>query len=748
MKKTIRCSLSIAFLVLFSFVVNAKETEVAIPNQIARHPKNLLCKKEIISDKTIDFRELKSRIEKNKKQNTLSESNTDIHTEQPVLKSAATVLSKTLTVSAGGLYNAMTSSERTSITDLTINGTIDARDFKTMRDEMYYLSVLDISGVTIASYTGTGGTDTTGINKTYTANTIPSGAFWNPDTHNTRKMSSVILPSSLTAIGDYAFLGSDELTSFIIPPSVVEIGYWAFQHCYGLNSIEIPASVKKIKPYAFSFTGLTSVNIPPTVKTMGYYSFWANTELTSATIATQGISTYAFDSCTALASVNIKENVDTIGWGAFNGCTSLPSITIPSTLKSIQSFAFYNCTSLNSIKIPSNINTLSSYTFGLCEKLKSAAISSKTIGDGAFYNCKNLTSVILSDSLKEIGNYAFEGCVKLPVLIISRLVSSIGEGAFFNCSGLTSIEAQSKTPVSFSTADSVFYNVDKQKCTLYVYSCSKSSYKSATSWKDFKNIEDIVADLLPPTSKVEELPETVYVDSVSVKWEGDDPECSAIKYSVYVSENGSGYVKWLTTTNTQAWFVGEYGSKYEFYSIATDDDLNVEASKNIAEASVQITKPDFDIIISQKWDDVLVCHNLKNVFTSYQWYKNTEPISGETEQFYQEVGGLNGRYYVEVTTKDGITTTSNVIDTNNQSKSVKIYPNPMVSNTEFNVEIEINEKELKGGTLSVTNLNGLLVMKQSNLTQQMKLSGLSQGIYLVQVRLSNGESFNEKLIVK
>lgn len=52
--------------------------------------------------------------------------------------------SKIVNVTAGGLSAALTTTERSTITDLTITGIIDARDFKTMRDEMPELAYLDI----------------------------------------------------------------------------------------------------------------------------------------------------------------------------------------------------------------------------------------------------------------------------------------------------------------------------------------------------------------------------------------------------------------------------------------------------------------------------------------------------------------------------------------------------------------------------------------------------------------------------
>jgi len=57
-------------------------------------------------------------------------------------------VSKTLNVSAGGLFSALTPTELSTVTNLIITGTIDARDFKTMRDNMPVLANIDLSGST------------------------------------------------------------------------------------------------------------------------------------------------------------------------------------------------------------------------------------------------------------------------------------------------------------------------------------------------------------------------------------------------------------------------------------------------------------------------------------------------------------------------------------------------------------------------------------------------------------------------
>jgi len=139
-------------------------------------------------------------------------------------------------------------------------------------------------------------------------------------------LTSVIIQSGVTSIGDSAFLSCTSLMSVDVPTSVERIGFSAFGACVSLLSAPIPPLVTTIEPYAYSFMNITSVVIPPNIGTIGEGAFSSSPNLVSVTIppTVQTVGNKAFAS-SGLRSVTIHEGT-AIGEEAFASCDDLQSV--------------------------------------------------------------------------------------------------------------------------------------------------------------------------------------------------------------------------------------------------------------------------------------------------------------------------------------------------------------------------------------------------------------------------------------
>ena len=399
-----------------------------------------------------------------------------------ILAVASAQVSITVNVKTpGGLSSAITAAggDLNTINNLTITGTIDARDFKTMRDEIAGLSIVDLRNASITAYSGTGGTSWS-ENLDYLANAIPLYAFTNKTSSEDRTtITSIIIPSSVTSIGAYAFYRCGSLKSVTIPNSVTNIGYNAFQECKGLSMITLPNSLTTIENMAFlDCKGLSKITIPNSV--------------TSISNAFMGCNiTFTFDAK--------KSNFSSVDGILFNkDQTTLVKCpiskkgryTIPNSVTSIGAFAFDSCSSLSSITIPHSVISIGFAAFANCENLSEVAIpnSLSSIRNFVFSGCSSLKSVIIPNSITSIDELAFSKCSSLKSVTIPSSVTSIDSSAFSGCSNLTSITFNSITPLVIADA---FFEVNKTTCKLYVPLGSKSLYQAAQNWKDFENIVEV-----------------------------------------------------------------------------------------------------------------------------------------------------------------------------------------------------------------------------------------------------------------
>ena len=285
---------------------------------------------------------------------------------------------------------------------------------------------------------------------------------------------TLVIPDSVTSIGNNAFVGCSELTGVTIPNSVTSIGISAFFGCNNLEKIYIYDLMTWYNISGLSYLmGYGSSNkklyvngslikdlvLHDNVTTIPDYAFLGCTMLTSITGSATSVSAVARQAKPSSFSVNITDGTSIDSY-AFYDCTGLTSITIPDSIKSIGNYAFSK-TGLTSVTIPDSVTNIESGAFSGCTRLtnitgsatnastvaKQADSTSFTvnitsgtiIGGAAFRDCTGLTSIIIPDSVTCISASAFKNCVSLTSITIPHGVTSIGEGAFYGCTGLTSL---------------------------------------------------------------------------------------------------------------------------------------------------------------------------------------------------------------------------------------------------------------------------------------------------------------------
>ncbi|MCQ2295420.1 MAG: leucine-rich repeat protein [Bacteroidales bacterium] len=266
-----------------------------------------------------------------------------------------------------------------------------------------------------------------------------SGNLVIPSTVNSTLANSY----TVTAIDDYVFSQSSELTGVSIPSTITSIGDDQFVECGALTSISVDTG----NPVYDSRNNCNAI-----------------------------IHTATNTLVTGCRATTIPSTVTAIGEDAFNGMftgATSDTLAIPASVSSIFDGAFGFCESLDCITVDASNPYFDSRNN--CNAIIHTATNTLEAG------CRATT---IPADVTAIGTYAFIGifATLADTITIPASVTSISTGAFAWCEALSGIT--SLATVAPTLGNRVFYNVNSQ-IPVHIPAGSLASYQS--EWSYFSN---------------------------------------------------------------------------------------------------------------------------------------------------------------------------------------------------------------------------------------------------------------------
>ena len=264
---------------------------------------------------------------------------------------------------------------------------------------------------------------------------------------------NVVLPDTVTSIGNAAFCDCQSITGIVLPDSLESVGVHAFAYCVNVPNMVMPAGVSHIPGYAFwgnSMDYTLFLGDRPTIDEgngdMGtcYYlpahaASWQEDKYAlpwgsdlcgenvrwsyaGGTLSIFGegdmedFATHAgvpwYEYADQITKVVVGEGVTGVGTYAFAGLTKLTTAELPESLTRLGAYAFAGDTALKSVTLPENLETVGIRAFfqsGLTEITVPGSVTS--LGESAFQYCPALkTATFTGAAPAQAGPAIFDDC--------------------------------------------------------------------------------------------------------------------------------------------------------------------------------------------------------------------------------------------------------------------------------------------------------------------------------------------------
>ncbi|MBO5882288.1 MAG: leucine-rich repeat protein [Alistipes sp.] len=252
-------------------------------------------------------------------------------------------------------------------------------------------------------------------------------------------ISTLSLPIGLKRICDMAFTGCSSIAELNLPSTLIEIGSYAFASTTGgVNSgaghmnmsgtLILPESLTTIGEGAFLHCSNLKggITIPSSVTTIENFIFYGCSGLNGQLILHDGITKFTGETCDGISAYYT---------GAFNGCGFQGELKLPKAITEIPSGYFQNCLFSTITALPEDLTFIGSRAFSGNWRLMGTLEfpeSLVSLGESAFSGCSNLEGIILPSDLGIIKSGAFNGCYYLNRIVCRATEPPILQGSVFD----------------------------------------------------------------------------------------------------------------------------------------------------------------------------------------------------------------------------------------------------------------------------------------------------------------------------
>ena len=205
-----------------------------------------------------------------------------------------------------------------------------------------------------------------------------------------KHVTTVVVPDSVTEIGDLCFSGDNYLVSLTLPDGLAELPYGALESCFRLMDFDLPQGLKKISGSALQYNYyLTHLTLPSSLTEIEQLNFIGLHGLQSLTLA-EDDAAFKLDETNGLLMTADGTRL----LHCFSDISPAEEIILPEGVKIVDPFAFHYDYDVKRIVLPEGVETIGAMAFAMCPNLTEIVIPASVTDIGVMDGLDGRTGII------------------------------------------------------------------------------------------------------------------------------------------------------------------------------------------------------------------------------------------------------------------------------------------------------------------------------------------------------------------